>query len=690
MPNKLKKILLPFLLLLSSIAAFAQPTQDEKKLLFNKIDTLLINYVKYSRFLEDGKYKITPGAINNFKQLFVSENVMLPDEMSPAYFDNGNATRPRVPTFRSMDLEVNKLNGKVPVDMEGKSLSKLQKFSDSLNTYFTGLEDGRNSFFQTYSTLDKNMSDYKSILLSKEKITNRSLNEFIVMTEANYPDGFSIKLLNSVVSFKNIENNEVKLLLEKKTYGKLYGSDVKLENLDTLLLTLQISQNYSKLLISKIEMIGYKLSFLNDNDHDFFSNAIDACPDESGLFTPTGCPPEEERYFVEKMKAYVENRNTDSSTAFTARPVVISKINKTEGEIARLNRLINNPPKWILAFGVSSGILNSTFTKANSGYNIPLNASVLASRGKDPVSVFSGGKSIGGEIMLESYFGEKKNIGLGAGLAFNSISGTIKKDEFHVEYMAEKNDESNTISGPPASTRNGGNSYTQIITAITNLPIEEKISVSNFAIPIMAIYRGKLTGKLGFKVEAGIALNLFYKSTMSSTNARFRYEAVYKYSNPYSSAGSQDFFDPGTGGDGYLGFNKSSWIIMNDFVKLHTSDPKAYFDALEGAKYPVGWDVKPNTENKSASFSPGVSFSIRPSICFNFNKGASLNVGVFYTNTSFSQSGNYRLINEKREYNTLMQGVSKTSNSNFGIHISYSYSLFYYLQKWTKELSGLR
>ena len=77
MPNKLKKILLPFLLLLSSIAAFAQPTQDEKKLLFNKIDTLLINYVKYSRFLEDGKYKITPGAINNFKQLFVKISGMI-------------------------------------------------------------------------------------------------------------------------------------------------------------------------------------------------------------------------------------------------------------------------------------------------------------------------------------------------------------------------------------------------------------------------------------------------------------------------------------------------------------------------------------------------------------------------------------------------------------------------------------
>lgn len=677
MPNNLKKILIPVLFLFCSFTAFAQPTPDEKKLLFDKIDTLLYNYVKYSRFLESGKDRITPESINDFKQLFVSDAVLLPDDMSPAYFDKAK-TKYKVPSFKIMDDEAKKLDGKVPLVIPGEKLQKLKDFRDSLDFYFSGLEQGRSSYFGEYNKLDKDIIDFKAEQLSKEKFVKRSLDEFIVLVEANYPEGFFVKLLNSVVSFKAIENNEVKLLVERKISGKVNGpGGVKLESHDTLLLTLQVDKSYSNVKIANIEMIGYSLSFLNDKDHDFIADAIDACPDDKGLYTPSGCPSANEKIIESnKMKSFLTNRFSDSSSAFSSRPIVLNKIQTVNNKIKGLKDKIDAPPHWLISAGISTGVMSSTFTNATDGYDFA--GSTLGERTINPVSIFSGGKAFGGDIMLEHYFGLKSNIGIEAGLAFNSISGNVTKDAFHVVYKGGSD-----IANTP---RLGGNSYTQIITAVS--PIVEKIAITNFAIPIMAVYKGKLTGKLGFKVEGGIALNLYYKSTMSSssTNAKFDYEAVYKYSTPYSSTVAGDFFDPGSG----AGFDKSSWLITQSFAGSHTNNVQSYFQDLNARNYPVGLGIEAQSKNTSASFNPGISFTIRPSICFNFNKGASLNIGVFYTNTSFTQTGNYRLIDENKSYNSLMQGVSKTSNSNFGIHISYSYSLFYYLQKWTKELSGLQ
>ena len=263
--------------------AFAQqPTQEEKKLLFDKVDTLLVNYIRYSRFLEGAALKVTPQAISNFRQLFVSDNATLPDEMSPLFLTLKSWKKPLLPSGNSFNAEANKLKNKVPVlqAKDTRSNTRLLLLKDSLDSYFNGLNNGRDSFYREYNNLSEKMTGYDDLMELQEAIVDRSVVEFTKMVEENYPDGFSVKLFNSAISFNDIENNNVKVLIRKRTEGKIYGSGVKLASMDTLLLTLQLSQQYSKVLISNIERIGHKLDFLNDNDRDFTANSEDACPDE--------------------------------------------------------------------------------------------------------------------------------------------------------------------------------------------------------------------------------------------------------------------------------------------------------------------------------------------------------------------------------------------------------------------------
>lgn len=685
MQGIIKKIILPVLLLLTFQVALAQqPTQEEKKLLFDKIDTLLVNYIKYSRFLEGADLKITPGAINNFKQLFVSDNVTLPDEMNPLYFDTENEKRgkkPALPSGNSLNAEAGKLKNKVPILKAGNTNSNalLHSLKDSLALYLNGLNNGRDSFYREYNDLNRKLAGFNEEMNLQERIVDRSLAEFIVMLETNYQDGLSVKLLNSAISFNDVENNSIKVLIRKKTEGKIYGSGVKLTNTDTLLLTLHITQQYSKVLISNIEMMGYKLDFLNDDDHDFITNTVDACPDERGLFTSTGCPDKTETNLKNNLVDYLQTRLEDSATAVVSRAEVDTKINRVETQIRTLENKINTRPRWVITIGANAGVVTANFTNAASGYDYG-GSNTLPQADENPASTFSDGKVVGGFGMLERYFGTKDkpaNIGIAAGLAFNSLSGTVKKDTFHVEYQA---------ADKAYGDRKGGNSFTQIISAGA---IEEKVTISNVSVPIVAIYRGNVTKTLGFKIEAGVAFNLFYKSKMNSTDASFDYEAIYKYDSPFPDAENQDYFDPG----GTANPDPSSWLITKDAVGKHIGETnvKDYFNRMEANNYPVGLGIKPlsTNTNPSATFNVGISFILRPSISFYFG-GASLNLGAYYIRTNFSQPGTYRLIDENKNYNTLMQGVSKASNSSYGFHISYSFPLFYYFSRWTKELSGLR
>ena len=95
-----------------------------------------------------------------------------------------------------------------------------------------------------------------------------------------------------------------------------------------------------------------------------------------------------------------------------------------------------------------------------------------------------------------------------------------------------------------------------------------------------------------------------------------------------------------------------------------------YFENMKANKYPVGLGVEPtNLINQ-----PHLRWVLVLWLAIHFLfRRFQFKYRAYYINTNFSKSGNYRVIDENQNYNTLMQGVSKASNSSYGIHVSYSF-----------------
>ncbi|MCW3092366.1 MAG: hypothetical protein JWP81_3435 [Ferruginibacter sp.] len=662
----MRKIIFHFLLLLSPCLMRAQtaPTQEQQKALFNKVDRLVANYIKYSSFLEPGRPRVSANSLNNFKQLFIADNISIPDEMSPLHFDE-NQAKPVAPSFNTMEKGTI-AKGKLPVFNANyvKSFAAMKQYQEALKVYLEDIGRQQYSFYEAYNQFLRNLAAYNSSINRQENIATRKLPEFLSRVEANYPDGFSVRMLNSAVSFKNIDHKEIDVLLEKSTEGEISGTALKLQNHDTLLLTLQVSEDYSIVKIAGIEMLGHQLNFLNDKDRDFVVDGKDACPTDRAIFSANGCPFAADKNLETKINELLAARRSDSLTAIAALLEANSKKKVLEDRVAFLESKLKEPAHTFVTIGLSGGPVSGTLANADNAYLNNIRSNEI-----NPSTQFSGGTSVNGDVMLEQYFGARATFGIGIGISYASISGTVKKNSFHVEYQA--NDKANHI-------------FRQHITATT--PIEEKIAISSLAVPIVLAVKTDISEKITLKLLAGLSFNLSYTSKMNSNNGSFDYEAVYQYTSNNTTV----FDDRQTP-------NEASWLITKNFVTNHVGSAgvPAYFSGLQANHYPVALDVEASSQsvgsNGGATFGSGIGFIIMPSISYNFNKQSSFSLGGYYSATSLPQTGNdYRLMDENYHYSTLMQGVSKMSNSNFGIRLSYTHSLFYNLPKWIKELSGIR
>ena len=645
------------------------PTQEQKLVLFNKIDTLTRNYIQLSTLLERGKSAITPAAQEKFADLFASRTVNIPDEMEPAYFDH-TASEAGFPSYDALDQQAATLRTGLPAftDADGGSMTKLKTYQSQLDAYNHNFNDQRPQFYAAYESMNSKIRDYQDAQVKQESIHKRSLNDFFAMTAGNYPDGFSVRLLNSTISFKNIARYEVDVVLVKRVSGTVKSSGLKLENVDTVVLILETSTTYNRVAIGGIEMRGHHYSFLNDKDRDFVTDSRDACPDDRG-FQANGCPFPAEKGYAAKMSGYLDERAKDSTTLLADQQAVKQKMTELQARIDFLNGKIKDPAYWWLTLGGQAGTISATTTDAAPGYNGYINATGIYN---NPNTKFTSGNFFGGDLAVEHYFGKAANVGLSLGVSFLSISGTVGKSAFQVEYQAKDK---------------GQNLYRQIIMATT--PLSEKVGITNIAIPVLFIFKTNPSSKdgsgIGFKLEVGAALNVQYQSTMSgSPQGTFNYEAVYAYGTG-TNTNPPRFFD------GANPAAATSWVI----APPNASSAETYLNALKSAGYPVGYGITAagmTTQNKTASFGSGYSVLIRPSVTYFINKGSYLSLGAYFSYNSLSQSGSgYEVVDESQsKYTTLMQGISKLTTNNIGIRLSYSHSLFYNVPKWTRELSGLQ
>ena len=671
-------LLLPAILLTTTTAVLAQgPTLDQKAALYNRIDTLMRNYLQLSTFTERGKPGISPAVMDKFAALFISKDILIPDEMEPTYFDHLKGAG--FPSFDPIDQQAAKLRPGPPVysDANGSSLSKLKTYQGQVDAYIQNFNDTRPQFFGAYNGMNGKIDEYHELQLRMESIHKRNLADIFAMSATNYPDGFTVRLINSAISFRNIAKYEVDLVLVKRTSGIVKVSGLRLENLDTVVLQLKTSENYTRVSIAGIDLEGFHFNFINDKDHDFVIDTKDACPDQKG-FQNDGCPFPEEKGYPAKMRTYLDERAKDSIAMLAGQQLVTAKVGELQTRIDGLTKLIKDPAYWWLTLGVEGGTISATTTNATNGYKNFVNTSSMYN---NPNTTFTSANFIGGDLVVEHFFDKAATVGLSLGVSFLSISGTAAKSGLHVEYEVDNAPNLNNFKGD----------YRQIIEA--NSGMSEKESITNIAVPLLFIFKTNPSSQngsgIGFKLELGGALDVQYKSTMSGTpSTTFNYGAVLGYSNSTNTQPPTQF-DPGAS------YATTDWIISTNNVPPSMKGNVAqYFAELAAAHYPVGYQVKASgmTQHSTATFGSGFSLIARPSVTYFLNKGSYLSLGVYFSYNSVTQSGSgYRVVDETQSnYYTLMQGISKLTTTNIGIRLSYSHSLFYNVPKWTRELSSLQ
>lgn len=540
------------------------------------------------------------------------------------------------------------------------------KVTDGAITKFKGLFTGDALIADAL-----NPAFYDGDKINPDAVVVRKVDDYATRVKANYPRGFTVKLLNSDINFKEIANKKIQVLLVKKTAG-FRTTDLNLQSIDTVVLNLSINKDYNSVLISKIDILGRTLNILNDKEPEFAA-AIQSANQKRINDALAIRQAEEKRKndSITKVKI-AEQQRLDS---INREVIVRARINK-------LTQLIQSPAKWWIGLSLNAGFFNSSLTETNRlGYE---KYNTLLPNQVNPAASFSGGNHLGFEIQLQHFFGKKAEIGVGFGLSYATLTGTISKSAYHAEFQANEK----SIAG-----HQGNEIFRQHITATT--PISEELSMNNITLPITVIYRKNLSSKLMMNLEAGLLYSLSFTSTASSNGALFDYEAIYQYNTDVR-------FKPGTTFDQGLTPDDNSWLITkaNAQKNLSSSSQPAnfnysvaqYFQRMSEIGYNVGLNQASRSETNTANFQSGaIGFLIRPSILYKVNENFAIKVGAFYQMLSISNTAaNYKLIDENYVYNTMMNGVEKASASSFGLNIGIVHSLFYNKKKWEAEQQRLK
>lgn len=498
--------------------------------------------------------------------------------------------------------------------------------------------------FQAQATVPDEMFPgfYQGEAYNLQKIGSVSASAYADKMAQTFPGGLTVKLLHSDISLSELNNRIIKVLLVKQTRG-FRASGAEMLSTDTVVMNLGVTSDYSNVAISSIDMKGHNL--IATVDKDGYQKTIAA-----------------REQFIKDSIATIAKCESD-------------KVSRQEA----LDKLIAAPPHWWISIGAGGGTVTSTLSEGALGYQ-----NLITQNLKNSATKITGLNSFGGDVQVSYFFGQKASFGLGFGLAFNSMKGTIGKSEFAVQY--EANDK--------GGQQRQASTYRQHITM--NSALEEEFTVSNLRIPISLIYKSAGNKKLGFMLEAGIAYNLNYGASSSAPSGNFDYEAIYRYQGTGTTLGANlaAVYDNGATPA------NDSWLLTKAHVSRTnpTANLNDYLSRQKGNGYNVGLGENQFTSNLDGNFKNGaIGFFVRPAIMYNLSKVSSLSLGIMYEKTSFSnETTGYKLVDEgtgpglaNKAYNTLLNSLNKMDNSFIGLRLSFTHALFYKEASWRAEKESL-
>lgn len=310
-------------------------------------------------------------------------------------------------------------------------------------------------------------------------------------------------------------------------------------------------------------------------------------------------------------------------------------------------------PEYCVDVNLKGGIETQAFTTVSFLTQIPSPLNPNVSKLK-----YIGGFSKGADIMGCHFFNKNRHWGVGLGLMYASQTGSLQLDNYHVEFKSQD--------------QNFYRVFRQVIT--NSAPIKEAIKSTNINIPLVLKYKYTFKQTMGILLDAGIVYNV-KEQNKYSTNAAFNYEAIYKFS------GDQAVYDASVVPDA-----THDWLITQ--AQYSKTDPKnvnAIFSALQSSGYSVGLNMKPKYggSGNQSYYIGSIGYIVKPSMDFMLNVNLYLDLGVYYIYQPFQSLAlsNYEIINSqfvnrKYTYSSLLNSISNSTESTYGINIGLRYYFF--------------
>lgn len=472
---------------------------------------------------------------------------------------------------------------------------------------------------------------------NKQLSTGESSVEKMV---ANYKEFFPMGIINKIertnINYKNISNHTAQIVIQRSISGN-YNIKSFLSNQGTVMqLNVKLSDDYSSAKITGITKIvcnpipcpscpkPYNVAGVvaaattfSDSDKDGVEDTKDLCPTVPGPDRTHGCP----------------DKDNDGIEDTKDKCPDVAGVEKFGGCPDTLPKY---PPRVSIAFNVIGGLNSSKMdtpdlTKLNyTGINVA-NSSIdnFAAKGKTAIAL-----GLDADIM----FKKDKKFGVGLGVLYRHSSATMGYDKLYLEYQK---------INPLFNT--GYQDFTRQFTA-TN--VSEKVSMNNVAFNLLFKYDGGKTKK-GLYFQIGPTFVLSSNATSSYTIEKADYESV--------------------GKDGIYSITRTSAATETNSSASVTD----YFNKW-GTQYDAGIDKAPEGKSDKFKFKGGIGLIARVGASIPLSPKMNLLAGldITYLKMSGNSKNGEALTDNVGDYNTVLYGIDKITNTSYGIHIGIAYRMY--------------
>jgi len=531
-------------------------------------------------------------------------------------------------------------------------------------------------------------------------IVNKSAKDYGKDVAKYYPQGFKVKVHNMAINLKKMPET-IEVMMDRTITGSS-NNGLSLEVNDTVKISLNVSADFNNVLIAEIAIQGKgKRVFINDKDEDFIPDDKDKCPTLPGYFGADGCPTDAEKENAKKKQVEVKDKEkieaaakdalakqlkdnakaekeADKTKEAQAKLAAEQKKNQQQSQNQSSNSTTSNQntnnlkerlsnllvPKESNKLFVNLNFVGGSFNPGFSPnkfnlYNKSISSlytNIINSNNDTAKTHFDNGKTFGANLQFEYYlFGDKVNVGISSGISFMQQSFDLTLDSFHVEFK---------------NVDNKDNDFRQLISAPK---ITENSKAKNLSIPICLAIKSNFESKIGFSINAGFLLNIGYTYNVT-TDAKFDYEAIYKFSDD----GKKTIFDEAQNP------SKNDWLITKKhYDKSKPNDAKDFNEYYSTEIFKVGLNKEIETKKQTVEThkKTSIGFLVQPNITYSISDKISVYLGGYLITQNFknddAETNNYYLTKEIGDYKSMLKSYSgEYTTKTFGINVGLRYAIF--------------